>query len=1565
MSDSSNTPRYFFIRRPIVAGVISIIIALLGFFTLQRLPVNQYPQITPPAIQVTAVYPGATAQDVASAVAAPIEQQLSSLQGLLYFSSTNASDGTMNLSVYFDISRDQDLAAVDVQNAISIATPQLPASVRQIGITVTKVNTALLFVMSLTSDDTNYDDNYLNNYIRLYVQDEVKRVPGVGDALIPGNAQFSMLLSLDPDKMAQLGVTFDDVNQAVSAQNATKPAGRLGREPSPPTTELTLPITTTGRFTTPEQFGNIIVRAKPDGSFIRVNDIGKVRLGSQNYDIVRRVGGKRTALLVVFSRPNANALEVKDAVLARMGQLSKLFPAGVHWSVPFDTTPFITASIGEVVETLVEAMILVILVVFIFLQSWRATIIPLLAVPVSIIGTFLGLSALGFTVNTLTLFGLVLAIGIVVDDAIVVIENVERIMAEEHLSPAMAADKAMGQVSGALIAIVLVLCAVFVPIGFVGGITGAMYKQFAMTIVISVLLSGIVALTLTPALCAMLLKHSTEETHNRFFRGFNKIFGSLTRRYTKGTSSVISRPGIWLPVFGVIVVLIAVLYQHVPGGFIPTEDKGYFGIAVQLPDGASLNRTEAVIIKIEDVLRHEPNIQNFVAIGGQDPLTSAVQTNSAVIYVMLKPWDERKNDDQSINAILGRVNRQLYGIKEMAAFAFNLPEIRGLGTTSGLQLNLQQTAGDDYAAFAAQVQLFVRDANQLPELQGIASSIRADVPQVFVTVDEDAAYSLGVDDNQIFGTLQSMFSNLYVNDFNLYGHTFRVQLEAQPQFRLRPEDIGRYYVRSRSGEMIPLSALIHTEMRGGPTIVSRFNAFSSALVTGTPKPGYSSGQMLDAVERLIKDKYSSQGIGFAYSGESYQQRASEGQSGMVIVLGLILVFLVLAALYESWSIPFAVLFGVPFGVFGALLGVWARGMPNDIYFQVGIFTVIGLAAKNAILIVEFATDLRRKGYSIRHAAIEAARERLRPILMTSFAFIFGVVPLLLASGAGAASRHSIGTGVFFGMLMATLVGIFFIPLFFTIIRRFTDKDKDSGIDEPEHAQERNAKGKGGNTVLPIIIIGVACSALFINGCAVGPNYTPPTVTQNQTLSSSVGSSGTRALFDSLDEQNRNTRISSSKSSLQSNDTALNRRTLQLNMNADTARLSWTDIIHDPTLIQLVNTALRQNLDVQSAAARIDEYRAEAGVAGSALYPQISITAGGLVDRTEYVAAIPAYAFSAVDAFANLSWELDFWGRIRRGAEAANAGAEAQIAAQREAVLSLVGEVTQGYLQLLELDNEREIEKETYESREATLALAQERFNEGVVSALDVAQFKAEVSAPAAAYAQTERQIAETEHNLSVLLGETPGHIVRDGTLESAASALDIPDSIPAKLIMQRPDVQEADRYYAEANAEIGAAEAAQLPTFEITGNYGAEASNISSLTNDYSRNYLLSAGISIPIFTGGLLSGKADAARARAEEARVQYQKTTLNALRDVDDALVGVRSARDLAVAQTNQALALRQALKLALERYQNGLASYLDVLDSERSLFNAELALSQSQLQELLAAVQLYKALGGNWNG
>ena len=1035
--------RYFFIRRPVLAVVISIVITLLGMFAIRLLPLSRYPQITPPAVQVSAVYPGATAQDVADAVAAPIEAQLSGLQGLLYFTSANASDGSMFLQIYFDVSRPQDLAAVDVQNAVQLAQPQLPDAVRQNGVTILKANSDILAVVALSSSEAQYDAPYLTNYLKLYLEDEVKRVPGVGNAQTFGGLQFSMLLQLDPAKMAKLGITVGDVATAVREQSATNPAGRIGREPAPPGTELTIPVTTLGRLQTPDQFNDIIVRAQANGSLVRVRDIGRAVLAAQSYDFSGRLNGRPTAFMLLFLRPGANALAVRQAVERRLDELARGFPPGISYKIPFDTTPFVTASIKEVVFTLMEAMVLVALVVFVFLQSWRATLIPMLAVPVSVVGTFLGLLFLGFSINVLTLFALVLAIGIVVDDAIVVIENVERIMATENVPARVAADRAIRQVAGALVAIVLSLVAVFVPVGFTGGVTGGMFKQFAITIVIAVVLSGVVALTLTPALCALLLREAAETHSGGFFGKFNRWFARVTGGYVGAVDRVLGRPRAWLGAFAVVIALAVVLWRRVPTAFIPTEDKGYFAVAVQLPDGASLQRTKVVLERVEGFLRQEPAVKNVVALAGFDILSRASQPNSATIFVMAQPW-EKRGRNASIDAITGRLNGRLFGMRDAVGFAFNLPEIIGLGATSGVEANVQNRSGQNVQAFAGTVQAFVQAVNQLPAVQGAQANFRANVPQLYVDVDRSTAKARGVKLTDLFGTLQALLSTLYVNDFNLYGRTYRVQLEAQAPFRETPQDIGALYVRGENDAMIPISALTRTEFRSGPTLITRFNGFTSALLTGVPRPGHSSGEMMNALDELVRSRFASEGVGISYSGQSYQERASSGAAGLVFGLGLVLVFLVLAAQYESWSLPFAVLFGVPFGVLGAFLGVWLRGQPSDIYFQVGLITVVGLAAKNAILIVEFATELRNQGLPIRQAAVQAARQRFRPILMTSFAFILGVSPLVVAGGAGAMSRHSIGTTVFAGMLVATTIGIFFIPLFFRVIRGLSERRPPEG-----------------------------------------------------------------------------------------------------------------------------------------------------------------------------------------------------------------------------------------------------------------------------------------------------------------------------------------------------------------------------------------------------------------------------------------------------------------------------------------------------------------------------------------
>ena len=958
-TEEARPPRYYFIRRPVLAGVLSVIITLMGALAIRLLPISRYPQITPPAIQVIAVYPGATAQDVAEAVAAPIEQQLSGLQGLLYYTSANSSDGTMNLSIFFDTGRNQDLAAVDVQNAVQLASPQLPAAVRQNGISILKANTDILGAVALTSTDPRYDAAYLTNYMKLYVEDEIKSVPGLGNFQTFGGLQFSMLIQLDPDRMSQLGITVSDVATAVREQNATNPAGRLGREPAPAGTQLTIPVTTLGRLQTPEQFNDIIVRAQPDGSLVRVRDIGRAVLGSQDYNQAGRLNGSPTALGLLFLRPGSNALRTRQLITQRVDELSASLPPGLHLQIPFDTTPFVIASIKEVVITLLEALLLVGLVVYLFLQSWRATLIPMLAVPVSVIGTFVGLYALGMSINVLTLFALVLAIGIVVDDAIVVIENVERIMATENVSAREAADRGIQQVAPALVAIVLSLVAVFVPVAFTGGVTGALFRQFAITIAIAVVLSGVVALTLTPALCAWLLKESNEAHTTGPFGTFNRVFHRTRDAYVNGVDRVIRHPGWGMAAFAVVIGLGVLLARRVPQSFIPTEDKGYFAIALQLPDGASLQRTQAVLRRVEGYLHDEPAVKSFVALAGIDILSRSNQTNSAVIFATLKPWEER-GKNESIAALTGRISGRLYAMKDAIGFAFNLPEIPGLGATSGVEANLQDRTGRPVSTFAGDVQSFVKAANQLPAAGGTQANFRANVPQLYVQVDRAAALTRGVQLSDLFGTLQALLSTLYINDFNLYGKTYRVQAEAESPFRQTPADIGRLYVRGSNGAMIPVSALTRTEFRAAPTLITRFDGFTSALITSAPKPGQSSGEVMEQLDTLVRSQnFASHGLSLAYSGQSYQERTSKGAATTVFILGLIIVFLVLAAQYESWTLPFAVLLGLPFGVLGAYLGIWLRGQPSDVYVQVGLITVVGLSAKNAILIVEFANKLAR------------------------------------------------------------------------------------------------------------------------------------------------------------------------------------------------------------------------------------------------------------------------------------------------------------------------------------------------------------------------------------------------------------------------------------------------------------------------------------------------------------------------------------------------------------------------------------------------------------------------------
>jgi len=1039
---------HFFIDRPIFASVLSIVIVVVGLVALQALPIAQFPEITPPVVQIEADYPGASAEVVADSVARTIEVQLPGIDNLLYYDSTSTNDGHMTIRLTFEIGTDVDIAQVQTQNREKLAEPQIPDEVIRQGISVKKVSPDLLAVVALSSTDPRHDTVFLSNYAILRVIDNIKRLKGVGDAYVFGQQNYSMRLILDPIRMAQLSLTPTDIANVVREQNRDFPAGTVGREPAPKGTELTLPVITLGRLTEVKDFEEMIVRALPNGSMVRLKDVAKVELGAQSYTLEGRWNGKPNVFLLTFLSPGANALDAVKRVRKEMEEVAKSFPSGVSWDVPYDTTRFIEVSIDEVVKTLGEAMVLVILVVYLFLQSWRTTLIPGVAVPVSLIGTFAGMQALGFSINTLTLFGMILAIGLVVDDAIIVVENVERHMKEERCSSKEAAKRAMAEVTGPVIAIVLVLCAVFVPVAFLGGITGQLYKQFAITIAMSVSISGLVALTLSPALCALVLKPGGQSQRKGFFALFNKLFAWGQHRYTTIVTGVLKRSALVMAVFGVLVFVLVGLFRAIPSSFLPDEDQGYFITMFQLPDGASKQRTDVVLDKVERFFLSNHAIHSTDAMSGLNFVFNTRGPNTATMFVPLHLWDERKEPSQHVKALIGAAYGEFAKIPEALILAFNAPSIRGLGATGGFSVQLQDPSGGDFKKFAAVAQEFVTKAKQNPAIGAIGTSFRVSSPRLYAHVNRERAKALGVPISEVFDTLQAFFGNLYVNDFLKFGRVYRVQTEAEAQYRSKPEDISKIYVRALNGQspsMIPLDTVVTTEYTSGPDPVTHFNGFNTALVLGAAAPGYSSGQVLAALDQTAQEVLIPRGYGIDWSGISYQERLVGRQSVYAFAFGLLMVFLVLAAQYESWTIPFAVILAVPFGVFGALSAVWLRSMTNDIYFQIGLVTLIGLSAKNAILIVEFANQRYEHGLSAVDAAIEAARLRFRPIIMTSMAFILGVVPLVVATGAGAASRQSIGTGVFGGMLAATFLAIFFVPLFFVLIRKLSRRGAGPGL----------------------------------------------------------------------------------------------------------------------------------------------------------------------------------------------------------------------------------------------------------------------------------------------------------------------------------------------------------------------------------------------------------------------------------------------------------------------------------------------------------------------------------------
>jgi multidrug efflux pump len=1021
----------FFITRPIFASVLSIIIVLSGLAAAFKLPIAQYPQIAPPTVTITAVYPGASADTLSKTVAAPIEEQLSGVDNLLYFSSSADSSGTLVITATFEVGTDVDQATFNVSNRVNIATPRLPDEVRRNGLIVQKKSNDILLVVMLTSKDKHHDRLFLSNYATLNVMDEIKRVKGVGDAVIFGGQDYSMRVWLRPDKMAQLGITTSDIATAIAAQNNQYAAGKIGAEPAPSSQQLVYTVTAKGRLIDAAQFANIIIKAEGPNGVLFLKDVARIELGAQNYNVSSSLDGTPGVAIPIFLQTGANALDTAKNIKLKMNELKASFPKGMEFTIPYDTSDFVKATINEVFHTFGEALLLVVLVVFLFLQSWRATLIPIIAVPISLIGTFAGLYLFGFSINLLTLFAMILAIGIVVDDAIVVLENTERLMTEEGLAPLPAAIKSIGQVSAAVVAIVLVLCAVFVPVAFQGGIAGELYRQFAVTVAIAVVISGVVALTLTPALCAIILKKTHEK--NSFFKKFNQLFSRLTHFYTNAVDLILKRKVFSAAIFIAILILVGILFRTVPGSFVPAEDQGYVVTVVIMPDGATLNRTTKTTENIRSAIAHDPAVAHEFAVNGFELLTGANKTNAATMFVRLKDWKERET---SATDIVGK----LFGIgmsqSDGMAIAVNPPAIRGLGSAGGFEVYVQSQRDTDPIKLAAVMNGFIDALRAEPSLTGLNSFFRPTVPQLMIEVDEAKAISQGVRIADIYATLQSTMGAFYVNDFNRNGRTYRVQLQAESEFRMHPEDLGKVYVRSQpsllnpSGSMIPLSALSKVSNILGAEQLERYNGLLSAKVFGSGAPGVSSGDAIKTVERIAKDNLPD-GYKIAWTAQAYQEKRTGSAAMYAFGFAIIMVFLILAAQFETWALPLAVIMAVPFALVGALLAVLLRGMPNDIYFQIGLITLIGLAAKNAILIVEFAEQKMEEGMPVAQAALEAARLRFRPIVMTSMAFVLGIVPLVFATGAGAAARRSMGTGVFGGMILATFVATLFIPVFFT------------------------------------------------------------------------------------------------------------------------------------------------------------------------------------------------------------------------------------------------------------------------------------------------------------------------------------------------------------------------------------------------------------------------------------------------------------------------------------------------------------------------------------------------------
>ncbi|MCM1452709.1 MAG: multidrug efflux RND transporter permease subunit, partial [Clostridium sp.] len=1315
----------FFIDRPVFSIVMSIVILVIGGIGLVMLPVDQYPQIVPPVVKIAASYPGADAMTVTQAVATPIEQQLNGSPGMVYMESTSTNNGGFSALVTYDISTDPDLAAVDIQNRLKKAESSLPAEVVKNGISVEKQASGKLMTITLLSDDPKFDEIYLSNYATLNVVDMIRRVPGVSHVSNVGSRYYAMQIWVQPDKLANLGLTVQDIQSALQDQNRESAAGVLGQAPVEGV-DVTIPITARGRLSSVSEFEEIVVKAFPDGSIIRLKDLARISLEASSYSTESGINGGNAAVLEVTMLPGANALEVAGSIKEQMKEISKNFPEGISYNIPFDMTEYISESIHHVYRSLFEAMILVIIVVYLSLQSWRATLIPVIAVPISLIGTFGVMLIFGFSLNMLTLLGLILAIGIVVDDAIVVVENVDRLINAEGLSPYDATKKAMASLGGALVAMSLVLCAVFVPVSFLSGISGQLYRQFSVTIAVSVIISTIVALTLSPVMCVLLMRPDDGKPKNRLFRAINRWLEKGNSAYSRAVSSTFRHSRRMIVAFGVILAGIWLMHRVVPQSFMPHEDQGYFTVELELPEGATIERTRQVTDRAIEYLMEHPDVEYVLNVTGSSPRMGTSSARSQMT-VILKPAGKRRTSD--ISGVMAQVRSHFEAYPESKVYLSTPPVIPGLGNSGGFEMVLEARGNTSYDELREAVDSVLAIASRSNEFGSLTSSMQPDIPQLYFDVDRDRAKFAGVPVSDIFSTMKAYTGSVYVNDFNMYNRIYRVYLQAESPYRSTRDNLNMFYVRGNGGVMIPIMALGDTRFTTGPGTMKRFNMFQSATISGEAAHGYSSGQAMAKLESIVRDNLPPT-IGVEWSGLAYQEKHEGGKTGIVLALAFAFVFLFLAALYESWLVPVAVLLSLPVAGLGAYLGIWICGLENNIYYQIGLVMLIGLVAKNAILIVEFAKDGVDRGASPLMAAKQAAKLRFRPIIMTSLAFILGLIPLVMASGPGSESRRGIGTGVFFGMIVAIIFGIIFVPFFFVWIYKLKSMAKSYHI-------KRHAKA---------VAFGAIAIAASLSSC-----------------------SGTKNL--------RNVQVDLPPESYFSQADS-----------ASIADMRWWEFYGDSVLCEMIRCTLSNNKSLLIQGARAAELEHYYQVDRAALLPQLSAGVYGQDEHTDYSGNSPSHDYE-YGLKATISWEADIWGRLSNAKRQGYATFLSAVELYRARQISLIAEVASTYYRLVALDGELGIVRSTLKTREEALKMAKLRFEGGLTSETVYRQAEVEYASAAALIPDLENRISQAENTMAFLMGQYPDSLMMRYDSDVAPKMGKLSGGLSSELLMRRPDVR--------------------------------------------------------------------------------------------------------------------------------------------------------------------------------